>query len=142
MRPGAIVLYDHDCGFCRWTLGLMLVWDRGHRLWPAPIDGAVGDRWLAGMGAAERAGSWHIVEAGGAVSSAGAGIARLLAYVPGGGVLARPLRVAPGAVERAYRLVADNRSRISRFVPAAWVRSSTARVEARASEAPPVWASS
>jgi predicted DCC family thiol-disulfide oxidoreductase YuxK len=140
MRPGAIVLYDHDCGFCRWTLGLMLVWDRGHRLWPAPIEGAAGERWLAGMPATERAASWHIVEAGGRVSSAGRGIPEILEYVPGGSVVGRPLRLAPGAVERAYRFVADHRSRFSRFVPAAWVRSATERVAARAREAPPGWA--
>jgi predicted DCC family thiol-disulfide oxidoreductase YuxK len=140
VRSGAIVFYDHDCGFCRWTLGLMLVWDRGHRLWPAAIEGPVGERWLAGMPVSERVASWHIVEAGGVVSSAGAGIAEILEYVPGGSVLARLLRLAPGLVERAYWFVADRRSRISRFVPGAWVRSSTERVKAREREAPPSWA--
>jgi predicted DCC family thiol-disulfide oxidoreductase YuxK len=136
----AIVFYDHDCGFCRWTLGLMLAWDRGHRLWPAPIEGPVGDRWLAGMPAAERAASWHIVEAGGVVSSAGRGIPAILEYVRGGPGLARLLRLAPAAVERAYWFVAGRRSRISRFVPRGWVRSATARVAAREREAAPDWA--
>jgi predicted DCC family thiol-disulfide oxidoreductase YuxK len=136
----AIVFYDHDCGFCRWTLGLMLAWDRGHRLWPAPIEGPVGERWLAAMPVAERVASWHIVEAGGVVSSAGRGIPAILEYVPGGGLPARALRLAPGLVERAYWFVAGRRSRFSRLVPGAWVRSATERVAAREREAAPDWA--
>jgi predicted DCC family thiol-disulfide oxidoreductase YuxK len=136
----AIVLYDHDCGFCRWTLGLMLAWDRDHRLWPAPILGPVGERWLAGMSVEARLASWHIVEDGGSVSSAGGGIVRILEYVPGGRLVGLPLRLVPWAVERAYWFVAGRRSRLSRFVPRAWVWSATERVAERAREAPPGWA--
>ena len=143
MTPSrAIVLYDHDCGFCRWTLGLLLAWDRGRRLWPAPIEGPIGERWLVGMPVGERLASWHLVEEGGAVSSAGAGLGVVLEYVPGGTVVARPLRLVPGVVERAYRFVADHRSAFSRFVPRAWVRAMSARVAAREAEAPPAWARS
>ncbi len=141
MSARAIVFYDHDCGFCRWTLGLLLAWDRGHRLWPAPIESEVGSRWLGAMGAEERAASWHIVEEGGRVSSAGRGISVVLSYVPGGRVVGLPLRLLPGVVERAYWLVAGRRSRFSRFVPRAWVRAATARVAAREREAPPAWTS-
>ena len=140
MSARAIVLYDHDCGFCRWTLGLMLIWDRGHRLWPAPIESSVGERWLAAMPTEERLASWHIVEEGGVVTSAGRGIFKVLAYVPGGRVMAWPLRLVPGVVERAYWFVASNRSAFSRFVPRAWVRSATARIAEREREAPPAWA--
>jgi predicted DCC family thiol-disulfide oxidoreductase YuxK len=140
VTPQAIVLYDDDCGFCRWTLALLLTWDRRRRLWPAPIAGTVGDRWLAGMPAEERLASWHLVEAGGRVSSAGAGLADVLPYVPGGGLLAPVLRRAPVAVERAYRFVADHRSGFSRFVPGWAVRRATALVERRAGGSPPAWA--
>jgi predicted DCC family thiol-disulfide oxidoreductase YuxK len=142
VKPQAIVFYDHDCGFCRWTLGLMLVWDREHRLWPAPIESSVGERWLAGMPMEARLASWHIVEAGGVVSSAGRGIPPILEYVPVGRFVARPLRLVPGLVERAYWFVANRRSKISRWVPRAWVRSSSARVAAREREAPPEWVGS
>jgi predicted DCC family thiol-disulfide oxidoreductase YuxK len=134
------VLYDDDCGFCRWTLGLLLRWDRGRRLWPAPIVGPVGDRWLAAMPVAERLASWHLVEADGRVSSGGRGLAVVAGYLPGAAPLTRLLQRAPGAVERAYRFVADHRSQFSRFVPGFAVRSATVRVEAREREAPPVWA--
>lgn len=140
MSSRAIVFYDHDCGFCRWTLGLMLIWDRGHRLWPAPIESSVGERWLGGVPIEERLASWHIVEEGGRVSSAGRGIVEVLEYVPGGRLLAGPLRLAPGVVERGYWFVAGRRSRISRFVPRGWVRAATERVAAREREAPPDWA--
>jgi predicted DCC family thiol-disulfide oxidoreductase YuxK len=117
VTPQAIVLYDHDCGFCRWSLGVLLMWDRGLALWPAPIVGAVGDRRLAGMPMEERLASWHLVEAGGRVSSGGRALILVLGYVPGGGLMAPLLRLAPGAVGRAYRFVADHRSSFSRFVP-------------------------
>ena len=140
MRAQAIVLYDQDCGFCRWTLGVLLMWDRGRRLWPAPIVGAVGDRLLARMPVEERLASWHLVEAGGVVSSGGRGLAVVLRYLPGGAPLGRLLRLVPGLVERAYRFVADHRSAFSRLVPASSVRRATARVEERAGSSPPEWA--
>ena len=140
MRTRAIVLYDDDCGFCRWALGLLLIWDRGRRLWPEPIAGAVGDRWLAGMREAERLVSWHLVEVGGRVTSSGRALAEVLEYVPGGAVLARLLRRAPGLAERGYRFVADHRSQFSRFVPRVAVRRATARVEERRGGEPPAWA--
>ena len=140
MTPRAVVLYDHDCGFCRWTLGLLLRWDRRRRLWPAPISGPAGDRWLSGMPVEERLASWHLVEAGGRVTSGGRALAEVLAYVPGGALSAPVLRLAPRIVERAYRFVADHRSAFSRFVPGSAVRRATARVKARAGGSPPAWA--
>jgi predicted DCC family thiol-disulfide oxidoreductase YuxK len=140
VSPRAIVLYDDDCGFCRWSLGLLLMWDRRRQLWPAPIVGAVGDRWLAEMPVDARLASWHLVEAGGRVSSAGAGLAVVASYLPGGSVLARLLRLAPVVVERAYRLVAEHRAGFSRLVPGWAVRRGTARVEERALGSPPTWA--
>ena len=78
------------------------MWDRRRRLWPAPIVGAVGDRWLAGMPVEERLASWHLVEAGGRVSSAGAGLAEVLSYVPGGGLVGAAAAAGAGG-DRAGR---------------------------------------
>jgi predicted DCC family thiol-disulfide oxidoreductase YuxK len=139
VTPRAIVLYDDDCGFCRWSLGVLLSWDRGRLLWPAPINDPVGDRWLAGMPVGDRLASWHLVQDGGRVSSAGRALAEALAYVPGGVVVAPLLRLAPGLVERAYRLVADHRSAFSRFVPRRAVRRATARIQDRRRREPPAW---
>jgi predicted DCC family thiol-disulfide oxidoreductase YuxK len=140
VRQRAIVLYDDDCGFCRWVLGLLLAWDRGRRLWPAPIAGPVGERWLASMPEAQRLASWHLVEEGGHVSSSGHGLAVVAGYLPGGTWLGRLLARAPRAVERAYRFVADHRAAFSRFVPGFAVGRATSRVEARRRSDPPAWA--
>lgn len=43
----ATVIYDPDCGFCRWSLALLLSWDRRRR---TAGDGAEGER----LGGAER----------------------------------------------------------------------------------------
>ena len=61
-------------------------------------------------------GSWHLGGPDG-VRSAGAAFPDLFALLPGGAPLAALTRRAPGPSERAYRLVADNRSRLSRLVP-------------------------
>ena len=140
MRTRAIVLYDADCGFCRFVLGLLLLWDRRRRLWPAPIAGADGDRWLAAMAVEARGASWHLVESDGRVVSGGAGLPVAMAYLPGGWLVAAVLRRAPDAVERAYRWVASHRSLLSRFVPRVGVRRATALVKDRRRERPPVWA--
>jgi predicted DCC family thiol-disulfide oxidoreductase YuxK len=128
----AIVLYDHDCGFCRWSLGVVLRWDRGHRLWPAPIAGPVGGRWLAGMPTADRLASWHLVEHG-VVTSAGRGVVAVARYLPGGWAL--PV-LAP-----LYGFVARHRSWFAKPLRREWVEASTALIAERSAEAPPSWAS-
>ena len=32
------MLYDADCGFCKWTLSLLLRWDRAARLAPVALQ--------------------------------------------------------------------------------------------------------
>lgn len=61
--------------------------------------------------------SWHIVDQDGRVSSAGEGFAPLLRLLPGGRALAPLPDRFPAAAERAYRLVADNRSRLGPLIP-------------------------
>ena len=36
--PSGIVLYDADCGFCRWSLGKLLAWDRRRLLRPVALQ--------------------------------------------------------------------------------------------------------
>ena len=46
--PGSYaVLYDRDCGFCRWSLDKILAWDRRRRLRPVAIQSEEGQRLLA-----------------------------------------------------------------------------------------------
>jgi predicted DCC family thiol-disulfide oxidoreductase YuxK len=69
---------------------------------------------LASIPEAERLDSFHLALPDGEVRSAGAAAAPLVSELPGGRPLAAIFRALPGPTERAYRLVANNRNRISR----------------------------
>ena len=114
--PGShCVLYDRDCGFCRWSLDKILAWDRNRVLRPVAIQSEEGQRLLASVPAGRRLDSWHLV-ADGKVSSAGAAAPPLFELLPGGRPLAAVLRAFPGLTERAYRWVADHRSLLVRLL--------------------------
>jgi predicted DCC family thiol-disulfide oxidoreductase YuxK len=104
------VLYDRDCGFCRWALGWILRWDRRRALRPVALQDSEAAELLAGMPEAERMASWHLVEPQGRVLSAGPAAAPLFRLLPGGRPLAALLEGFPRAAARAYRWVADHRS--------------------------------
>ncbi|MDP9187873.1 MAG: DUF393 domain-containing protein, partial [Actinomycetota bacterium] len=65
--PRPAVLYDRDCGFCRWSLSKLLAWDRSGRLRPVALQDPEADRLLAGMPEEERMDSWHWVTGDGDV---------------------------------------------------------------------------
>ncbi len=111
-RP--VVLFDRDCGFCRWSLSKLLAWDRRGRLRPVAIQDPEGEELLAGMSEEDRLGSWHLAEPGGEVRSAGAAFEPLLRELPGGRPLAAIAARAPRLTERAYRLVSGNRTPLGR----------------------------
>lgn len=117
-RATAAVLYDRDCGFCRWSLDKILGWDRGRRLRPVEIQSEEGQALLerAGVPAAARLESWHLALPSGTVRSAGAGAAPLAELLPGGRPLAALFRRFPGPTERTYRWVAANRNRLARLL--------------------------
>ena len=104
--PSATLIYDADCGFCRWSLAKVLAWDRRRALRPVPIDSAEGDRLLAGMPARERTASWHLVDPEGNLRSAGAAFAPLFRLLPGGGPLSSLAERLPRATQRGYRSIA------------------------------------
>lgn len=110
------VLYDEDCGFCRWSLDKILAWDRHERLDPMPIQSAEGQRLLAGVPEALRLDSWHLVTPAGEVHSAGAGLPALFTELPGGAPLAALTRHMPKLSDRGYRAVAGNRDRLARLL--------------------------
>lgn len=112
----ATVIYDPDCGFCRWTLALLLAWDRG-TLHPLPLGTDEANDLLADLSVEQRSASWHLV-LDGQRSSAGAALAPALSLLRGGHIPAALFRHFPRATERGYRWVADHRGLLGRFVPA------------------------
>jgi predicted DCC family thiol-disulfide oxidoreductase YuxK len=113
-----VILYDEDCGFCRWSLSKFLAWDRRRRLRPVPLQSDEADRLLAGMDAETRMRSWHLVTPAGRVYSAGAAVPPLMRLLPGGRPLALASESLPVATERLYRWVADHRDRLGRTLGA------------------------
>ena len=128
----ATLLYDRDCGFCRWSLGKVLAWDRRGALRPVAIQSEEADRLLAGMPEEERLGSWHLVDGKGTVRSAGDAFPGLFRLLPGGAPFAGLTSRAPRATDRAYRWVAGNRSRWGKLVTDGAKRRADARIAARA----------
>ena len=109
------ILYDRDCGFCKWSLDKILAWDRHHRLTPVAIQSDEGQRLLAPIPPARRLDSWHLV-GDGQVLSAGAAAPPLFGALPGGRPLAALMRAFPRATERAYRWVAEHRDLLARLL--------------------------
>lgn len=113
MRTGLLVLYDEDCGFCRWSADRLRALDRRRaRLRFAPIQTS-GDV-LTPVPVAEQLDAMHVVEADGRVWTGGAACARLVRELPGGGPLAWVGAHAPRTAERCYRWVAARRDRFGR----------------------------
>src|SRR3954454_20089018 len=100
-----ILMYDSDCGFCRWCLGKVLAWDRGRAIRPVALGTDEANRLLGDMPADLQRSSWHLVDDAGGVHSAGAGFPPLLGLLPAGRPLAAATGRLPGATESAYRFV-------------------------------------
>jgi predicted DCC family thiol-disulfide oxidoreductase YuxK len=111
-----ILLYDRDCGFCRWSLAKILVWDRHRRIRPEALQSPEADRLLAGMDRDRRMASWHLVTPDGRVRSSGEAVPPLLRLLPGGRPLAGMAAAVPGLTDRAYRFVARHRDRLGRML--------------------------
>jgi predicted DCC family thiol-disulfide oxidoreductase YuxK len=112
----ATVIYDPDCGFCRWSLALLLTWDRG-TLHPLPLGRPEADALLADLTEEQRNASWHLI-LDGRRFSAGAALAPALSILPGGRLPAAAFARFPRATGRGYRWVADHRGLLGRFVSA------------------------
>ena len=126
-----MVLYDADCGFCKWLLAGLLRWDRAERLRPLALQRPAADELLSDLGPAERMASWHLISPTGTRRSGGAALAPLLRLLPRGRVPAAAFARFPKLTERGYRWVAEHRSQLSRWVPTSFKRHASERVRQR-----------
>jgi predicted DCC family thiol-disulfide oxidoreductase YuxK len=115
------LLYDADCGVCKFILARVIELDRGGRYRPLALQDPRAAELLPGLGEEERMQSFHIVEPDGTVHSAGDALALLIP----------PLERVPGVASRAYWLVAGNRSRLGRLIPDAARRQAARRIAGR-----------
>jgi predicted DCC family thiol-disulfide oxidoreductase YuxK len=112
------VLYDQDCGFCRWSLGVVLRADRRRQLRPVALQWPEAKALLADLTPEQRMASWHLISPAGDRSSAGAALPTLVALLPGGRLPAAGLARIPELDERGYRWVAGHRSWFGRVISA------------------------
>ena len=128
----AIVLYDSDCGFCRWSLAKLLGWDRRGALRAVALQDPEAASLLPGMSEEERLASWHLVDPRGEVHSAGDAIPGLLRLLPGGTPPAALAARAPQLRDRGYRWVAEHRSWFGRLLSERAKKRADLRIAARA----------
>lgn len=112
------VLYDEDCGFCRWSSDRLRVWDRTERLRFVAIQSPEGGALLTAIPPRDHLDSMHAVTADGRVWSAGAAVAPILRRLPWGRPLATLAEVTPDLTEQAYRTVASRRTTLGRLLGA------------------------
>lgn len=117
-RQHHTVLYDADCGFCRWCLAGLLSLDRQRRLRPVALGTPEADALLAPMSPERQFASWHLVDPDGRVGSAGAALPSALRLIPGGRLPGAVLGRLPALSEHGYGWVAGHRSQLGRFVSA------------------------
>jgi predicted DCC family thiol-disulfide oxidoreductase YuxK len=125
------VLYDADCGFCKYLLAALLRWDRAARLHPIALQRSEADDLLHELTPAERMESWHLISPAGERSSAGAAIPPLLRLLPAGRLPAAGFARFPRLTDRGYRWVAEHRSQLSRWIPSSVKQRASERVRQR-----------
>ena len=115
-RPRVTVLYDDDCGFCRWSADAIRRWDSRGRLAFASIQGERGNELLRSVPVELRLASMHAVSPDGRVWSGGDAVRVILDVVPGGSVLAKMAATFPDTTDALYRLAARNRERLGSWL--------------------------
>lgn len=126
-----VVLYDGECGLCKWLLAALLRWDRGLRLRPIALQRPEADELLGDLAPEQRIATWHLVSPAGERHSGGAALPVVLRLLPGGRVPAAATARFPGLTDSGYGWVAAHRAQLARWVPAASKRRASERVLAR-----------
>jgi predicted DCC family thiol-disulfide oxidoreductase YuxK len=111
-----IVLYDADCGFCRWAMAWAVRRDHRHVLVTAPIQSPLGSELLADVVPSERLRSAHVVRDDGRRRSGGAAAADVLSVLPSTRVLGQLAHSLPRTTALLYGVVAARRKNFGRLV--------------------------
>ena len=127
----AAILYDADCGFCRWALGKLLAWDRHRCLRPVALQDPEAHTLLGAMDPERRMSSWHLVTPDGRVHSAGEAVAPMLRLLPGGRPLAALAAAFPRVIEQVFSFVASHRGRVGQLVRRGAAERADARIRER-----------
>jgi predicted DCC family thiol-disulfide oxidoreductase YuxK len=127
----SVVLYDADCGFCKWLLSALLRCDRAARLRPIALQRPEADDLLEELTPAERMASWHLISPTGERHSGGAALPPLLGAMPAGRLPAAGFARFPRLTDRGYRWVAEHRSQLSKLVPASAKQRAGERIRDR-----------
>jgi predicted DCC family thiol-disulfide oxidoreductase YuxK len=129
-----LVLYDGDCGLCKWLLAWLLRWDRAARLRPIALQRPEAEALLADLPPSERMTSWHLISPDGLRHSGGEAVPPLLRLLRGGGLPAAATGRFPRLTDRGYRWVAEHRAGLSRWVPARLKRRAAESIRRRERE--------
>jgi predicted DCC family thiol-disulfide oxidoreductase YuxK len=111
-----IVLYDADCGFCRWATAWAVRRDERHLLLAAPIQSPRGAELLADLAPGERLRSAHVIGEDGRRRSGGAAAAEVLSALPRTRPLGRLARRLPRIAALLYALLAGRRRAFGRLI--------------------------
>jgi predicted DCC family thiol-disulfide oxidoreductase YuxK len=111
-----IVLYDADCGFCRWATAWAVERDHRHVLVTVPIQSPLGCELLTDVSPTERVRWAHVVRDDGARRSGGAAAADVLSVLGPTRVLGRLAQRLPRTASLLYGAVAARRKSFGRLV--------------------------
>jgi predicted DCC family thiol-disulfide oxidoreductase YuxK len=111
-----IVLYDADCGFCRWAMAWAVRHDHHHVLVTVPIQSSLGSELLVDVTPSERLRSAHVIREDGSRRLGGAAAADVLSVLPPTRVLGRLARSLPRTTALLYGVVAARRRSFGRLV--------------------------
>lgn len=108
------VVYDEDCGACRWTAERLRRWDPAGNLAFESIQRA-GDL-LAAVPPEDRLDAMHAITRDGRVFTAGAAVPVIVRELPAGAPVGALAARLPGLTERLYRAAADHRTQIGHWL--------------------------
>jgi predicted DCC family thiol-disulfide oxidoreductase YuxK len=111
-----IVLYDADCGFCRWAMAWAVKRDHRHVLVTVPIQSPLGSELLVDVLPGDRLRSAHVVRNDGGRSAGGAAAADVLSVLPPTRALGQLARSLPRTTALLYGVVAARRKSFGRLV--------------------------